>query len=101
MGIQIRSSGRGTEVAALRTGWSDGNNSINIGATATSYTPSQAIVGLSSDVGYHLNIGGTTAATTDFYVPANVVWFVIAEKQPIWCKSATGGNGALYISEAL
>ena len=88
------------DIQALRTGWDGTNSSINIGATATSRLSASTMVALSSDVSYCLNIAGT-AATTDFRIPANVVLFVIADKKTIGCISATGGNGTLYISEAV
>lgn len=87
-------------IQALRTGWDTTNSRLNIGATATSRTPSGRLCALSSDVSYCLNIAGT-AATTDFMVPANVIIYAINDGKSIGCISATGGNGTLYISEAV
>ena len=88
------------DIQSLRTGWVGTNFSVNIGATATSRLSASTFVALSSDVSYCLNIAGT-AATTDFRIPANVVLFVLVDKKTVGCISATGGNGTLYISEAV
>lgn len=88
------------DIQALRTGWGGAARRLNIGATATSVTATSKIVALSSDVGYHLNIGGT-AATTDFYVPGGIILFNLVDAKSVGCISATGGNGTLYISEAI
>ena len=89
-----------SDVQALRVGWSGGVRRLNIGATATSTVTASKIAAMSSDVGYHLNIGGL-AATTDFYVPGGIILFNLVDCQAIGCISATGGNGTLYISEAV
>ena len=88
------------KIQSLRTGWAGTNSSINIGATATSRLSRATIVALSSDVSYCLNIAGT-AATTDFRIPANVLFYCITDNKTVGCISATGGNGTLYISEAV
>ncbi len=87
-------------IQALRTGWAGSNSSLTLGATATSRTPSSRVCALSSDGAYHISIAGT-AATTDFMVPANVLWYAITDQKALSCISATGGNGTLYISEAI
>ena len=89
-----------SDVQAVRTGWDGTTSRLNIGATATSRVTTSRLAALSSDVGYHLNIAGT-AATTDFYIPGNVVIYVLTDSKSIGCISATGGNGTLYISEAV
>lgn len=89
-----------SDIQALRIGWDGTSRRLNIGATATSATPTSRICALSSDTGCHLNIGGT-AATTDFYVPGGIVMFAVVDRQTLGCISATGGNGTLYISESV
>lgn len=88
------------DVQAVRVGWDGADKRLNIGATATSANVTSQIVALSSDVGYHLSIGGT-AATTDFYVPGGIILFNRVDAKSINCITATGGNGTLYISETL
>ena len=88
------------DIQALRIGWEDTNFRLNIGATATSRATASRITALSSDVGYHLRVGGN-AATTDFFVPGNVIVFAITDNQPVGCITATGGNGTLYLSESV
>lgn len=90
-----------SDVQALRVGWDGTNSRLNIGATATGKTTSSRIAALSSDVGYHLNISGAAAATTDFYVPGGIILFGLIDANRINCISATGGNGTLYISESV
>lgn len=87
-------------IQALRTGWDGTNFSLNIGATATSRVTGASLCAISSDMAYCLNIGDT-AATTDFMVPANVIIYAITNNKSLGCISATGGNGTLYISEAV
>lgn len=98
MAITIRDP-NGT-IQAVRIGNDGAAKTLNIGATATSASVSAAIGGLSSDVGYHVNFGGT-AATTDWYVPGNVLWFPVLSAGSVSCLSATGGDGTLFISEAV
>lgn len=88
------------DIQALRVGWEGFTNRLNIGATATSRTTGSRLVALTSDVAYHLRIGGN-AATTDFMIPANVLWFNVTDAKDVGCISATGGNGTLYISETV
>lgn len=90
-------------IQALRTGWQGTNSRLNIGATATSRTIAAQIAALSADTSFSfvLSATGVNAATTDFRVPANAVIYVLTGNLILSCISATGGNGTLYISEAV
>jgi len=91
---------------ALRVGHTGKTTVLNIGATATSVTTTSPIVRLvATPVAAAISCGGATmtlAATDDMFLPASVVEYVVVDRgQQVSVKTATGGNGSLYVTEVL
>lgn len=89
----------------LRMGHQSKTTVINIGATATSFEVGASIVRIvAQDVSCNIKCAGTTptTATDDMLLPASVVEYIVVDRgHHVGCISATGGNGKLFITEAI
>lgn len=85
-------------IQAVKTGLDSGNSTVSLASTATSFTPNSKLIALSSPVAYYINVGGT-ADTSDFYIPADTLWYNFVDGQSV--SVIATATGTLYVSEVV
>ena len=94
---------KGNAVQALRF---VNTQALSVEATSTTATDvASAIARLVADIAICYTFEGATAATTDLFLPANVIEYpVVGDAQLAWIgatATATGSHGTVWISEAV